>query len=268
MLVRDVRLAEARVIEEPTRRIAVRSILTRRLSEGDVHRPKTLKHLWSGPGWPSSSTGGPVSHAIIESDNLEQIVIGSVACLLANSFRSLVPAPPVIAAALMLSMSPLPSLGADPVPMLLSSPVATEASRAAAKSQPAGRSVIRHRPVTINFELLDPKTGSAPAQIGVELFDGVIVILELVRIERRGAGNYTWHGRVRGYEGSEAVLTVVDGEMAGTIALLDVAARTLANYELLSNRDGSQSLRQIDQSGFPPEHPSGGETLHAPRSIR
>jgi hypothetical protein len=171
---------------------------------------------------------------------------------------------PVVAAALLLSFSPFPAQAADVVPMLLSSPPATKASSVTAKAQPAERSVARHRPVAINFEHLNPESGNAPTRIGVELFDGKIVTVDLVRIERRGAGNYTWHGRVEGYDKSEAVLTVVDGMMAGSISLVDNGARTAASYQLLSNRDGSQALRQLNPSGFPADHPVGSESLHAP----
>jgi hypothetical protein len=90
------------------------------------------------------------------------------------------------------------------------------------------------------------------------------VVVDFVRIDRRGPNNYTWHGRVDGYDKSEAVLTVVDGNIAGTISLVDSAARIAATYQLQTNRDGSQSLRQIDQSGFPTDHPPGSEKMRAP----
>ena len=153
---------------------------------------------------------------------------------------------------------------ADPLPLLLSPPSVTEVARATVKARSAERSVARHRPVTINFEHLDPRSGRAPARIGVELFDGRLETLDLVRIEQRGGGNFTWHGRVRGYDKSEAVLTVVDGMIAGTISLVDSGARIAANYQLLSNRDGSQSLHEIDPGGFPHDHPEGSESLQAP----
>ena len=134
----------------------------------------------------------------------------------------------------------------------------------AEKARPAERGVARQRPVAVAFEHLDPPSGNVPARIGVELFDGMIVVVDFVRIDRRGPGNYTWHGRVDGYDKSEAVLTVVDGNIAGTISLVDSAARIAATYQLQTNRDGTQSLRQIDPSGFPTDHPPGSEKLRAP----
>ena len=147
--------------------------------------------------------------------------------------------------------------------MLLAAPAA-DSARAAEKARPAERGVARQRPVAVAFEHLDPPSGNVPARIGVELFDGMIVVVDFVRIDRRGPGNYTWHGRVDGYDKSEAVLTVVDGNIAGTISLVDSAARITATYQLQTNRDGTQSLRQIDQSGFPTDHPPGSEKLRAP----
>ena len=149
------------------------------------------------------------------------------------------------------------------LPMLLAAPAA-DSVRAAEKARPAERGVARQRPVAVAFEHLDPPSGNVPARIGVELFDGMIVVVDFVRIDRRGPGNYTWHGRVDGYDKSEAVLTVVDGNIAGTISLVDSAARIAATYQLQTNRDGTQSLRQIDQSGFPTDHPPGSEKLRAP----
>ncbi len=150
------------------------------------------------------------------------------------------------------------------LPMLLAAPVAADSVRAAEKARPAERGVARQRPVAVAFEHLDPPSGNVPARIGVELFDGMVVVVDFVRIDRRGRGNYTWHGRVEGYDKSEAVLTVVDGNIAGTITLADSAARIAATYQLQTNRDGTQSLRQIDQSGFPTDHPAGSEKLRAP----
>ena len=149
------------------------------------------------------------------------------------------------------------------LPMLLAAPAA-DSARVAEKARPAERGVARQRPVAVAFEHLDPPSGNVPARIGVELFDGMIVVVDFVRIDRRGPGNYTWHGRVDGYDKSEAVLTVVDGKIAGTISLVDSAARIAATYQLQTNRDGTQSLRQIDPSGFPTDHPPGSEKLRAP----
>ncbi len=195
---------------------------------------------------------------------LEQIVKYTLTSRCVSSFRSLAAALPVVAAAMLLLVSPLPVRAADAVPMLLSSPAATDASRANTKAQAAERSVARRRAVSVNFEHIDPSSGNAPTALGVELFDGVIVTLDLDRIEKRGPGNFTWTGRVRGYDRSQAILTVVNGQIAGTITLSDTAARTTATYQIQSDPNGTQSLRQLNPSGFPADHPAGSESLHAP----
>ena len=88
------------------------------------------------------------------------------------------------------------------LPMLLSSPIAPAVTKAASNSQGADRSVTRQRRVAINFHHLDPQSGNVPPEMGVELFDGQVVTLELNHIERRGSGNYTWVGRSRDTNGA------------------------------------------------------------------
>ena len=161
-------------------------------------------------------------------------------------------------------MAAAPAATPDAMPMLLSAPATTDAGRAATKALAAERSVARRRTVSVNFEHLDPPAGNAPTALGVELFDGVIVTLDVDRVEKRGPRNYTWTGRVRGYDRGQAVLTVVDGQIAGTITLSDTAARTTATYQIQSGPGGVQSLRQLNPGGFPTDHPAGSETLHAP----
>ena len=154
---------------------------------------------------------------------------------------------------------------ATPLPMLLSSPPAADTRRQAAAAPAAGAAVARQRAIAVNLDLLDSPVGTAPAQLGVELFNGQIVTLERGRIERRGPGNYTWHGHVQGYERGDAVLTVVNGQIAGTIELVDNAIRSTETYELHTGADGAQSLRRLDPGAFPPDHPPGHELMNASR---
>ena len=153
---------------------------------------------------------------------------------------------------------------AAPLPMLLASPTASDL-RPGAAAPAADRAVARQRAVAVRYEYLDPQSGRTPAEVGIELFDGQVVTLERGRIDQRGPGNYTWHGRVRGYDRGEAVLTVVDGHIAGTIVLVDSAVRSAETYQLQSGPDGAPSLRRLDPSGFPPDHPPGHESLASPR---
>ena len=168
----------------------------------------------------------------------------------------------LIAGATAVLLGAVSAHAAAPLPMLLGSPAAPDAGPAAVAAPVAERSVARQRPVAVNFQYLDPASGAAPTQLGVELFDGQVVTLERSRVEQRGRNNYTWHGRVRGYEGSDALLTVVDGQIAGTIVLADTGIRAVDTYQVQSAPGGGQSLRRLDPSGFPPDHPPGHEATH------
>jgi len=128
--------------------------------------------------------------------------------------------------------------------------------------------VSRARSVLVEFAYLDPKSERVANELGIELFDGELVIVERETIEERGPRNYTWRGIVRGHAHSDALLTVVDGRIAGSIVVADEQLRATRTYELLSDSAETQTLRLIDPAGFPPDHPPGAERLVAlPRSV-
>ena len=112
------------------------------------------------------------------------------------------------------------------LPMLLSSPAASRAAVAQPEAQGQDLAVARQRPVAIDFRYLDPQSGNAATRIGVELFDGQVLTLDLDRVEQRGPGNYTWYGRIPGQNTGHAILTVVNGQMAGSIVLFDSGVRS------------------------------------------
>ncbi|MEP6656001.1 MAG: M12 family metallo-peptidase [Betaproteobacteria bacterium] len=153
------------------------------------------------------------------------------------------------------------ALAAAPPPMLLSTPAA---NKTGATVQSPDHSIKRERRVALNLQLLDPRSANTPKEVGVELFDGEVVTIELQRVESRGPQNFTWHGRVKGYGDSNAVLSVVDGMIAGTIVILDNGQRNGTTYQIHSASDGTQSLRQVNQDGFPPDHPPGNEAGRLP----
>ena len=154
-----------------------------------------------------------------------------------------------------------PALAAASLPMLLGTPAAshlpTMKAQVEDKARVADRSVARQRLVAVDFRYLDPQSPEAATELGVELFDGQIATIELQQIDRRGAQSYTWYGQVKGYAESQVVLTVVDGQIDGSILMLDSAKRGGAVYQIHSAADGSQVLREINQDAFPPDHPSG-----------
>jgi hypothetical protein len=118
--------------------------------------------------------------------------------------------------------------------------------------------VVRQRPVAVNFQALNPGSAATPRQISLDLFDGLTVTLDLNHAEVRGPTNYSWFGSVRGYANSSAILTVVDGILSASIDLGPLAG---ASYRIEAGQNGQHSLRQINPGAFPPDHPPGGAPL-------
>src|SRR6185369_11057137 len=106
---------------------------------------------------------------------------------------------------------------AELVPTLFGVPAGAKTAGPAAVAPIPDRAVARTRSVTVEFKYLDPRSDKAATAIGVELFDGQFVIVDRAGIDERGPGSYAWHGKVRGYGHSDAILTVVDGQIAGSI---------------------------------------------------
>ena len=151
-------------------------------------------------------------------------------------------------------------------PMLLSSPSARNGAAANIGAQVSDVAVTRRRPVAVDLGILDPRSSKAANQIAVELFDGRVLTLVLDRVEQRGPGNFTWRGKVLGQGASQAILTVVAGQIAGSVVLFDSGTRTGVTYQIQSDANGAASLRLVNPNGFPPDHPSGAEKLLAPPS--
>ena len=141
-------------------------------------------------------------------------------------------------------------------PGLLSRPSSFAASAVATGSGGVDQTVTRERRVAVNLQHLDPRSARVPTPLSVELFDGQMLTLDPEGVEQRGPGNYTWKGKVRGYGSSQAILTVVDGQIAGTITYHDTGARKSATFRIQSGPGGEPSLREIDPNAFPPDHPA------------
>ena len=139
-------------------------------------------------------------------------------------------------------------------PSLALPPTASEIARYAVSVERPDPGVARQRPVGLDLRLLDDRSGFAPAELEVELFDAMAVTLTKTRLERRGAANFTWWGHVRGHANGHALLTVVDGQISATIELGERGTRS--RYQLQSTGDGLTLLREIDASTFPDDHPA------------
>ena len=124
--------------------------------------------------------------------------------------------------------------------------------------------VVRQKPVAVDVSALDDAKGVPPDQLRVDLFDNRSVTIARDRIERRSATSFTWHGKVSGHPEGFALLTIVDGEISGVIDVGDAGTAPQRRYQIESTNDGLTLLREIDDAGFPPDHPGGGEPV-APR---
>jgi hypothetical protein len=164
----------------------------------------------------------------------------------------------LVAAAMLAAASP--AHGQAAAAQLVLPAAASENARYAIGNRRPDQGVTRQRPVRVDLPALDDRERDA-ATLGVELFDGQTVTIAKNRIERRGARNYTWHGRIPGHPDGFALITVVDGQVSGTIELGDTARGGRARYRVQSTSDGLTLLQEIDPAGFPADHPAGAEAL-------
>ena len=104
--------------------------------------------------------------------------------------------------------------------------------------------IIQSRYVHVNFGYL-----KEAKSIVLNLFDNVSVTVVRERLERRSESRYSWFGRVSEMKHSSVVLTIENGNMAGNVTIDG------KRYQVRPVGDGVHSVREIDQSAFPPEAP-------------
>ena len=80
-------------------------------------------------------------------------------------------------------------------PPLVMPATADDSARYSQSARRPDTGVSRQRPVHVELPALDDEEKAA-ATTSVELFDGQSITLTKDRIERRGPGNYTWHGKM------------------------------------------------------------------------
>jgi hypothetical protein len=90
-----------------------------------------------------------------------------------------------------------------------------DAPRVAQAPSPAAADRMRVSP---DFSLIDPDQN--PVAAIAAAIPGKTVVLLRNNIKKRGANNYTWFGKVDGYELSTVVLTVVDSVMQGHMNMI------------------------------------------------
>ena len=152
-------------------------------------------------------------------------------------------------------------------PLVLPATAAENARYAIAARTPEP-GVVRQKPVGVDLGALDDSRGPAPAQLHVDLFDGRSLTLTKDVLERRGASDFTWHGRVQGHPNGFALLTIVDGRISGTIELADAGRGAHLRYQIQSTNDGLTLLREIDPSSFPDDHPGAGEPVAPDATVK
>lgn len=130
------------------------------------------------------------------------------------------------------------------------------------KAAAVDRSVVRQRPIIVDLAAMERQSvGNAP--ITLELFDRMVITLDPERAERRGPGNFTYFGKIRGSPKSEAVLTIVAGHLTAMITTQDAHGHSKA-YRIQSQPGIGHWLQELNPDAFPVDHPPGQETLIAP----
>ena len=154
----------------------------------------------------------------------------------------------------------------DPVPSLVLPATASDNARYATTIRRPDPGVVRQRPIGVDVAALDDRQKAAAA-LRVDLFDGQAVLIARDRLERRADANFTWHGRLLGNLRGYALITVVNGQVSGTIELGDPGAAARTRYRIETTADGVPLLQQIDAASFPDDHPAGVEPL-APAALK
>ncbi|MEO8536603.1 MAG: M12 family metallo-peptidase [Betaproteobacteria bacterium] len=155
--------------------------------------------------------------------------------------------------------APQPARAVVQADRLLGTASAADNERYSALSRRAAAGVARQMPVALDLRRFYDRQKAAAADIVVQLFDGQAVTLTPERLEQRADGNYTWHGKLAGHPNGFALITVVNGQVSGTIDLGGGGSRS--RYQLQSTADGLTVLQELDAATFPEDHPSAGELV-------
>jgi len=112
--------------------------------------------------------------------------------------------------------------------------------------------IFRSRPVGIDFTLFTVADGPLQNRPGktlwLNLFGGVSFKAVLDHLQARSKNDFVWSGHIEGEEASQVTVVVQDGVMASNIRVKG------ALYQVRYAGGGVHSVREIDQSAFPPQH--------------
>ncbi len=115
------------------------------------------------------------------------------------------------------------------------------------------KSLRRYKITKVNTKLLED-TSTRVAPLSLELFDGKTITIDKMKMDNRAGDNYTWYGKIREFEKGEAVLTVVNGQLAGQVTLVDEVTHTSGTYTIESVDGELYTLQEHDYSNIP-DHP-------------
>lgn len=123
--------------------------------------------------------------------------------------------------------------------------------------------VSRSRLVTLDQSILSNMIAQAdqklpqklPQMIALELFDGEMVQIIKQRNEKASSDSLSWIGKIVGYSDSQVILVMKEGIIQGNITLNGQSYQI--RYESGEKELAIHSLREIDVSKFPPDHPEG-----------
>ena len=131
-------------------------------------------------------------------------------------------------------------------------PASVEGTNASAPIAMRSREVVRSRPVTLNFSVLqkvgaDIATGK-PQTIRIALFDDAALEVQITRTEHFGRNGTAYIGTVPGVTFSSAVIVEENGVVSGNI---DTRHH---KYQIRNVGDAGHVVQQIDATAFGPDH--------------
>ena len=122
------------------------------------------------------------------------------------------------------------------------------AAQADARPLVVNRHARRTRTLQARVAALDGASGTGSAVV-LNLFDDVSFTARRTAIERRGANNYTWQGRLDGDRDGRATLVVNGAVVMGTVFTHG------HTYEIASTGNGLHEVRELDPASFPTDDP-------------
>jgi len=110
----------------------------------------------------------------------------------------------------------------------------------------AGPTVVRSRAVEVSLGNLGSLRNPARS-VELNLFGDTNFIAKQERVETNVLGSYAWVGKLDGVDRGQAVLSVTNGILAGSVSMPG------AMYHIRHTADGVYIVEQLDHSAFPPE---------------